>query len=292
MNMDTQHKVDTITRAPKRHKRTKRTVLLVVKYCVLISLVVFFIGPFLWMFSIALRESGNIYTFSIIPDNPTLQNFVETWKVFNLGSAFFNSALVAAVTIFMNVMLASLTAYPLARMKFPGSNLIFLFILSTIMIPFQLYMIPLYLTCVKLGLADTLAGIILPTSVNAFGIFLIKQYYHTIPKDLEEAARIDGAGEFGIWWRIMFPLTTPAIAALALFTFVMNWSNFLWPLIIIDSEEKYTLPISIAKLSGAFIDKTQYIAAGSVIAVLPVIVLFIFVQRYFISGITLGAVKG
>jgi putative chitobiose transport system permease protein len=199
---------------------------------------------------------------------------------------------VAAVTVFLNILLASLTAYPLARMKFPGSNLVFLFILSTIMIPFQLYMIPLYLTCMGIGLTDKLLGIILPTSVTAFGIYLIKQYYHTIPKDLEEAARIDGAGEFGIWFRIMLPLTKPALAALALFTFVGNWSSFLWPLIIINSPEKYTLPIAIAKLSGAFIDKTQYIAAGSVIAVFPVIVIFVFVQRYFISGLTIGAVKG
>jgi len=129
-------------------------------------------------------------------------------------------------------------------------------------------------------------------SVGAFGIYLIKQHYRTIPRDLEEAARIDGAGEFSIWWRIMFPLTKPAVAALAIFIFVANWSNFLWPLIIIDSPEKFTLPLAVAKLSGAFVDKTQYVAAGSTIAVAPVIVLFFFFQRFFIGGLTLGSVKG
>ncbi len=200
--------------------------------------------------------------------------------------------MVAAAVLFLNILLSSLAAYPLARLKFPGRDLIFFLLLSTMMIPFQLYMIPLFLTCLKLGLMNSLAGIVLPTSVGVFGIYLIKQYYLTIPMDLEEAARIDGAGEFSIWWRIMFPLTKPAIATLSIFTFVGNWSNFLWPLIIIDREDKYTLPIAIAKLSGAFIDKTQYLAAGSVIAIAPVIIIYLFMQRYFISGISAGAVKG
>ncbi len=276
----------------RNKSKTLKVMNMGIKYLFLIALVAVFIGPFLWMFSIALRESGNIYSFRLIPENATLQNFVVTWQAFGLGRSFLNSVIVAAATIFLNVMLSSLAAYPLARMKFPGSQIVFFIILSTLMIPFQLFMIPLFLICLKIGLADTLLGIILPASVGAFGIFLIKQYYHTIPKDLEEAARIDGAGEFSIWWKIMFPLTKPAIAALAIFIFVANWSNFLWPLIIIDTPEKYTLPIAIAKLSGAFIDRTQYIAAGSVIAVLPVIIIFLFVQRHFIGGMTLGAVKG
>jgi len=262
------------------------------KYAVLLLLLAVFIGPFLWMVSIALRGSGSIYTFRLIPENPTLQNFADTWRIFGFAQAFFNSTIVAFAVVFLNVFLCSLTAYPLARLKFPGSEIIFFLILSTMMIPFQLYMIPLFLTCTKMGLYDSLIGVILPGSVAAFGIFLIKQHYHTIPKDLEEAARIDGAGEFAIWWRIMFPLTKPAVAALAIFIFVANWSNFIWPLIILDSQEKYTLPLAVAKLSGAFIDKTQYIAAGATIAVAPVIILFFFLQRFFIGGLTLGAVKG
>jgi len=160
------------------------------------------------------------------------------------------------------------------------------------MIPFQLYMIPLYLFCNDLKIADSFVGLILPFSVGAFGIYLIKQYYQTIPLDLEEAARVDGAGEFQIWWRIMFPLTKPAIATLAIFVFVGNWSSFLWPLIILNSPEKYTLPVQMAKLVGVFVDRTNYLAAGSVISIAPVILLFILLQRFFIGGLTLGAVKG
>lgn len=277
-----------------RHSGKKSTyyLFLALKYILLCGLVVIFVGPFFWLLSIALRESGNIYSLRLIPERATLRNFRETWTIFNLHRPFINSVLVAAATVFLNILLCSLAAYPLARLRFPGRQIIFFLILSTMMIPFQLYMIPLLLTCRKIGLDNSLLGIILPSGVGAFGIFMIKQYYHTIPKDLEEAARIDGAGEAGIWWQIMFPLTKPALATLAIFIFVANWSSFLWPLIILDNEELYTLPVAIARLSGAFIDKTQYLAAGSIIAITPVILFFLLLQRYFIGGITIGAVKG
>jgi len=261
------------------------------RYALMIALLVLFVGPFLWLLSISLRGSENVYSFNLIPKDPTLENFAHTWNAFGFARAFLNSVLVAAAVVSLNVLFCSMAAYPLARLRFPGSRVIFFLILSTLMIPFQLNMVPLYLLCLKLRLTDSLAGVILPGAAGAFGLYVIKQYYQTIPKDLEEAARIDGAGEFSIWWRIMFPLTKPAVAAMAIFVFVANWSSFLWPLIVLNSEEKYTLPIAVAKLSGAFVDRTQYIAAGSVIAVLPIIVLFFFLQRYFIGGLTLGSVK-
>lgn len=250
------------------------------------------IGPFVWLLSIAVRSEGNIYDFSLIPKNPTFKSFVDTWTQFQLKQSFINSVIVAAISVFTNIMLASLAAYPLARLKFPFKGVIFLIILSTMMIPFQLYMIPLYLLCMDLGINNKFIGLILPFAVGAFGIYLIKQYYQTIPLDLEEAARVDGAGELQIWWRIMFPLTKPAIATLGIFVFVGNWSSFLWPLLILSDEEKYTLPVQIAKLSGSFIEKTNYLAAGSIIAIAPVIIIFLILQRFFIGGITLGAVKG
>jgi len=261
-------------------------------YAVLVLLALVFVGPFLWMLSMAVRGSGNIYALQLIPDSPTLDNFRFVWHSGNLKSAFFNSAGVAFAVVTLNVLLASLAAYPLARLEFKGSRIIFLLILSTLMIPFQLYMIPLYLLCLKLRLDDTLTGVALPWAVGAVSIYLLKQYYATIPKELDEAARIDGAGELGVWWWIMFPLTRPAVAAMAIFVFVQNWSNFLWPLILLNDEKKYTLPIAVAKLSGAFVDKSQYIAAGSVLAVAPVIVLFFALQRHFIGGLTVGGVKG
>jgi len=277
-----------------KHQSRKKMYYLMLagKYLFLCALVIVFIGPFFWLLSIALRGSGNIYSLRLVPEDLTFSNFTETWTKFNLQRPFLNSVIVALAVVFLNIFLCSLAAYPLARLEFPGRQVVFFLILSTMMIPFQLYMIPLLLTCRRIGLDNSLLGIILPASVGAFGIYLIKQYYHTIPGDLEEAARIDGAGELSIWWQIMFPLTKPALATLAIFVFVGNWSSFLWPLIITDREELYTLPVAIAKLSGAFIDKTQYLAAGSIIAITPVILLFLFLQRYFISGISLGAVKG
>lgn len=265
---------------------------LILRYVLMIGLLIVFVGPFLWLLSISLRGSENVYSFNLIPKDPTLENFVHTWKAFGFARAFANSVFVAVLVVACNILFCSMAAYPLARIKFPGSQFVFFLILSTMMIPFQLNMVPLYLLCLKLRLTDSYLGLVIPGAVGAFGIYLVKQYYQTIPKDLEEAARIDGAGEFGIWWRIMFPLTKPAIAAMAIFVFVANWSSFLWPLIILDDEKKFTLPIAVAKLSGAFVDRTQYIAAGSVIAVLPIIIFFFFLQRYFIGGLTLGSVKG
>lgn len=269
-----------------------RMLLRAVHYAVLLALVVVFMGPFLWLVSLAFRGAGNIYSLQLIPDNPTWENFAYVWQTGGLRRAFLNSVIVAVAVVGLNVVLCSLAAYPLARMEFPGRRAVFLLILSTLMIPFQLYMIPLYLVSLRLHLDDTLIGIILPWSVGAVSIFLLKQYYSTIPKELEEAARIDGCNDLGVWWRIMVPLTQPAIAAMAIFVFVQNWSNFLWPLILLNSQDRYTLPLAIEKLSGAFIDKTQYIAAGSVIAVLPVIIMFFLLQRHFIGGLTVGGVKG
>lgn len=265
---------------------------LLLRYVAMCAIAVLMIGPFYWLLTLSFRGGGNIYSFRLIPEQITFHNFIYAWTAAGLGISFLNSVIVGVASVGLNLLLASLAAYPLARLTFPGRTLIFYIILSTLMIPFQLYMIPLYLLCIRIGINDTLAGVYLPFCVGAFGVYLIKQYYHTIPKDLEEAARVDGAGEFTIWWRIMFPLTKPALATLAIFVFVFSWSNFLWPLIILNDPGKFTLPVAIARLIGVFVDKTHYLAAGSVIAIVPVIVLFLFLQRLFIGGLTLGAVKG
>ncbi|MFH0795258.1 MAG: carbohydrate ABC transporter permease [bacterium] len=269
-----------------------RAARLAARYTMMALIAVVMVGPFLWFGSIAIRGAGNIYQIQLIPDEPTLENFKIVWKEFGIGRSFLNSVWVAALSVGLNLLFASLAAYPLARLTFPGRKLIFALILSTLFLPFQVYMIPLYLLCWKMGLQNTFTGVVLPFSVSAFGVYLLRQYYLTIPSSLDEAARVDGASEFRIWAQVMLPLTKPALASLAVFAFVANWSNFLWPLIILQDERKYTLPVMIAKLTGAFIDRTAYLAAGSVIAILPVIVLFWALQRFFIGGITLGAVKG
>lgn len=254
-----------------------------------------FSGPFLWLLSTALKSSEeNIFSYppKLIPEHITFSNFTEVWHAIPMGSYFINSIIVAIVSIILNLVFSSLAAYPLARMDFKGKHVFFYLILSTMMIPFQVIMIPIFIICMKLNLTNTYLGLILPTSVSAFGIFLMKQAYADVPKELEETALIDGCNPFQIWWKIIIPLTKPAMATLAIFSFVASWSDFLWPLIILKDTSKYTLPVGISYLAGAFSANWRLISAGSVISILPILILFLFLQKFFIGGATEGAVKG
>lgn len=264
-------------------------------YLVLVFFAVIFVGPFLWLLSTAVKSpSENIFSYPprLIPEAFTLNNFVEVWNAIPLGRYFINSTIIAAISIILNLVFASLAAYPLARLDFKGKNLIFYLILSTMMIPFQVIMIPIFIICMKLNITNTYIGVILPTSVSAFGIFLMRQAYLAVPVELEETALLDGCSLFDIWWRIMLPLTRPALATLAIFSFVASWSDFLWPLIILKDTDKYTLPVGIAYLAGTFSANWRLIAAGSLISIIPIIIIFIFLQRFFIGGGAEGAVKG
>lgn len=261
----------------------------------LVFFAIVFSGPFLWLLSTALKSSDeNIFSYppKLIPEHITFSNFTEVWNAIPMGTYFLNSTIVAIVSIILNLVFSSLAAYPLARMDFKGKNVFFYLILSTMMIPFQVIMIPIFIICMKLNLTNTYLGLILPTSVSAFGIFLMKQAYAEVPKELEETALIDGCNPFQIWWKIIIPLTKPAMATLAIFSFVASWSDFLWPLIILKDTSKYTLPVGISYLAGAFSANWRLISAGSVISILPILIIFLFLQRFFIDGSTEGAVKG
>jgi putative chitobiose transport system permease protein len=252
----------------------------------------FMVGPFLWLAYLSVRWRGNIYEWPSAVSDFSLHAYAEVWTKFPIASAFGNSLIVTVMSVALSVIVSSLAAYPLARYDFYGRRFVFLALLSTLMIPFQLYMIPLFLLVRDLRLDNTLTGVVLPFTASAFGIYIIRQYYTTIPRYMEDAARADGAGEFRLWWQVMFPLTKPAVATLAIFTFVAAWSSFLWPLIILHDEGKWTLPVALAMLTGAFVDRIIYLAAGSVIAIAPVILFFLLLQRWFLGGITIGAVKG
>ena len=266
----------------------------------LLILSIISVGPFLWLISTAMKSpEEDIFSTKpeFIPSHPTFENFIGVWHKVPFDDYILNSVIVAVFTILLNLVLSSLAAYPLARMKFKGKNFVFYAILSTIMVPFQVIMIPIYLMTLKLNLVDSVsnvagfAGLILPFAVNAFGIFLMRQAFLTIPKELEEAAVIDGCNVFDIWWRIMIPLVKPALATLAIFTFVGAWSEFLWPSIVLTKQEMYTLPVGINHLQGVFSANWRYIAAGAIISTIPILVLFLFLQRFFIGGTTQGAVK-
>ncbi len=251
--------------------------------------------PLLWLFSTALKSSGeNVFAFppQFWPQQPTLENFVTVWQTQPFDRYFWNSTLVAIVTVVCNLLFCSLAAYPLARSQFPGREILFSLIVATIMIPFQIVMIPLYILTVKLGLRNTYLGLVLPSLASAFGIFLLRQAFRGVPQALEDAARLDGCSELGIWWNVMLPSVRPAIITLAIFVFIGAWSDFLWPLIILDRPESYTLPLGVARLASSFSLDWRLIAAGSVLSILPILALFITLQRYIIPSDSSSGIKG
>lgn len=258
-----------------------------------IALVMLF--PLIWLISTSLKSpSENIFQFppQLLPSQPTLENFVQVWQTNPFGRYLFNSTLVAVLTVGLNLLFCSLAAYPLARLNFRGRELIFTVIVSTIMIPFQIVMIPLYILIVQLGLKNSYLGVIFPAIASAFGIFLLRQAFLSVPKELEEAARMDGCSELGLWWHVMIPSVRPALVTLAIFVFIGSWSDFLWPLIVLDRPEYYTLPLGVATLAGTFSLDWRLIAAGSVISILPILLFFLLMQQYIVPTETGSGVKG
>ncbi|MEH2121627.1 carbohydrate ABC transporter permease [Nostoc sp.] len=274
-------------------KKSRSQILLMYALLGVIALVMLF--PLLWLISTALKSpTENIFQSppQLLPNQPTLNNFFSVWNSLPFGQYLYNSTLVSVLTVGLNLLFCALAAYPLARLSFVGRDWIFVAIVSTIMIPFQIVMIPLYILTVQLGLINTYLGMIFPSLASAFGIFLLRQAFMSVPKEIEEAARMDGSSELGLWWHIMLPAIRPALVTLAIFVFIGAWSDFLWPLIVIQDENLYTLPLGVAKLVGTFSLDWRLVAAGSVIAIAPVLLLFIFLQRYIVPTETGSGVKG
>ncbi len=264
-------------------------------YGLLGAIAIIMLFPLLWLISTALKSPAeNIFQFppQLLPSQPTAENFVKVWQTNPFGQYLFNSTLIAGFTVILNLLFCALAAYPLARQSFPGRDWIFTLIVSTIMIPFQIVMIPLYILTVQLGIRNTYIGVIFPAIASAFGIFLLRQAFQGVPKEMEEAARMDGCSELGLWWHVMIPAIRPALVTLAMFVFIGSWSDFLWPLIVLDRPELYTLPLGVATLAGTFSLDWRLIAAGSVISIAPVLLLFLFLQRYIVPTETGSGVKG
>jgi len=264
-------------------------------YTLLGAIAIAMLIPLVWLISTALKSpSENIFQFppQLIPSQPTLQNFIQVWQTNPFGRYLVNSTLVAVFTVGLNLLFCSLAAYPLARLNFRGREAIFTAIVTTIMIPFQIVMIPLYVLTVQLGLRNTYLGVIFPAIASAFGIFLLRQAFQGVPKELEEAARIDGCSELGLWWYVMLPAIRPALVTLAIFVFIGSWSDFLWPLIVLDRPEYYTLPLGVATLAGTFSLDWRLIAAGSVISIAPILLFFVAMQHYIVPSEAGSGVKG
>ena len=266
---------------------------------ILVSLLSVF--PFIWLLSTSLKGNAeNIFAYPpvIIPQDFTFANYSGVWHKVDLMRYFINSMIVSGGTVLLNLILSSLAAYPLARMEFKGKRITFFAILATIMVPFQAIMLPVYLITLKLHLTDTYSdtlgfiGLIMPFAVSAFGIFLMRQAFLGIPREMEEAAIVDGCNVFQVFWKVLLPMVKPSLAVLAIFTFIGSWGEFLWPSIVLTKEAMYTLPVGVNNLQGMFSSNWRFIAAGSFLSIIPILIFFLSMQRYFISGENEGAVKG
>lgn len=282
----------------KRVARIKSTFL---SHLVLILVSLISVFPFIWLISTSLKgNSENIFAYppQIIPQDFTWANYTGVWDKVNFIGYFINSMIVAGGTVVLNLILSAMAGYPLARMEFKGKKITFFAILATIMIPFQAIMLPVYLITLKLHLTDNVnnfagfMGLIMPFAVSAFGIFLMRQAFLGIPKEMEEAAIVDGCNVFQVFWKVLMPMVKPSLAVLAIFTFIGSWGEFLWPSIVLTKESMYTLPVGVNNLQGMFSSNWRFIAAGSILSTIPILIFFLAMQRYFISGENEGAVKG
>lgn len=268
---------------------------LLARYALLVAVLALSIVPMLWMVSTALKGPGdNIFSLPprFWPAEPTLRNFALVFQTIPMWRYYFNSLVVVAATVTLTLVLSVTAAFPLARMRFRGKQLLFFATLSTLMIPIQLTMIPNFIFVVQIGLRNSLWGVILPNAVTAFGIFLIRQSMLTVPRALEEAAIVDGCGSLRVLFNVMLPMVKPAIAALAIFTFVNMWGDFLWPLLVLDDANLLTVPLGVQRLQGTFTTDWRLISAGSILAMIPILLFFVINQRHFIDGAISSAVKG
>ncbi|HEY0601888.1 MAG TPA: carbohydrate ABC transporter permease [Herpetosiphonaceae bacterium] len=269
--------------------------LTILAWVALIVTMVISLWPMYWLFVTALTPTRE--TIKVPPDlfpiNGSFENFQRLFsQARNYWRWGLNSLIVTLSVTLFHVFFDTLSGYAFAKKQFPGKNIMFWIILSTLMIPAHVTLVPLYIVTRQLGLIDSLWALILPGTADVFGIFLMRQYIQTLPSELEEAARIDGSSEPGVFWHVILPLSKPALGALAIFTFVRIWNAFLWPLIVLQKSINYTLPVGVNSLQGEFSTDYGLIFAGAALAALPMIVFFLVFQRYFLEGVRMGALKG
>lgn len=263
---------------------------------ILLSLIgVVTVFPFLWVFLTSFKgPTDPIVSMppQLIPHDPTLENHVRVWQMLPVGRFYLNSVLVTGSVVVFNLLFNSLAAYPLAKMKFRGRDLVFYLLLATYIVPPVLTSIPGFVLAVNVfKYYDKLPSVIFPYLASVLGIFLLRQAYKSVPDDLIDAARIDGANEFRIWWSILLPIIRPSLATVAIITFVEQWNNFFWPSLMLHTRTNMTLQVGLVALQGAFTNDPRGVAAGVVMVIVPIIIFFVLLQRHFVQGLT-GAVKG
>ena len=251
------------------------------------------IAPLVWMISASLMPSGeaNSYPPLFFPSKPTLGNYRELFTRLALGRAFANSLILATAVTLVSLLFNAMAGYAFAKLRFSGRGRLFATLLAALLVPAPVAMLPLFLILRGMGLVNTYAGVVLPAAATILGVFLVRQFALSIPDDLLDAARLEGAGEFAIFRRIVLPLLRPVLTTLGIVTFLSTWNDFIWPLIVLTGESRYTLPVALAILVGEHVQDTELMMAGSVLTVMPVLLLFLALQKSYIAGLLIGGVK-
>ncbi len=250
--------------------------------------------PMVWMVSASVMPSGEASSYPprFFPSRVTFEHYIDLFTRLNLGRYLFNSAFVALIVTSASLAINSMAGYAFAKLRFKGRERLFRVLSTGLVLPTQVAMLPLFLLLKNMGMINTYWGVIIPGLASIFGIFLVRQYALAIPDEMLDAARVDGASELRIFWSIVVPGIVPILATLAIWTFLATWNDFMWPLIVLSDESRYTLPVALANLAGEHVQDTELMMAGSVITVIPVMLVFLFLQRYYIQGVMAGSVKG
>ncbi|MDE2846192.1 MAG: carbohydrate ABC transporter permease [Gemmatimonadota bacterium] len=265
-----------------------------ITYVLLILLTVLVLTPLFWVVSASFKPSGEIFSYppTFLPQDPTLENFTRLFQEMPIIQYVVNSTFLATSHTLLLLAIATMGGFAFAKYSFRGRGILFAIVLASMMIPFHLVLVPLFTLLYQFGWLDTYQGVILPyLASSGFGVFLMRQFILGVPSDLLDAARIDGTSEFGIYWRVIIPAVKPAMGALSIFGFLGAWNEFLWPMIVLRDAAKYTLPLGLASLVGVYRQEYGMLMAGTLLSILPIMALFLAMQREFVQGITLGAVK-
>jgi multiple sugar transport system permease protein len=250
--------------------------------------------PFLWMVSTSLKQDFALFVTppKLIPSPVETHNYTRVGELMPIWRILFNSVFVAAISTALAVFTSAMAAYAFARLRFPGRDALFFVYLATLMVPFQVTIVPLFIEMKHLGFVNSYPGLILPTIASAFGTFLLRQQFLTLPRELEEAAFMDGAGHWTVFTRIIVPLGAPALATFGIFAFMASWNSFLWPLVIINSQDLMTLPLGLANLHGQYTTQWNLVMAGTTISVVPILVVYVLAQKYIVRGFVFSGIKG
>ena len=281
-----------LSRGATEFQRLSRGMLF--NYLILGAGAILMVVPFIWMISTSFKPQAETVSFPprLLPINPTISNYIDVFDRANMGRLYWNTTFISVIKTIFNIYTSALLGYIFGKFIFRGRDIIFYILLSTWIIPFEVYLIPLYLMTVQVGWADTFTALIVPEVFTVYAMFMFRQFMYTIPSELVDAARIDGAGEWYIFHRIIIPLSKAALFTLIAFYFMWNWNDFLWPLVVISSHDKYVITVGLATFVGEYWNQYGVIMAGASLAIIPILALFIAVQRFIIEGVVLTGLKG